>query len=101
MLLNDTPVKKEDGIRIITKSQKGKHKTLREGYIYVYKKELKNNIRSFECELRRTGQCSTSIKDDVDDQVIDQVNEHTHPPSQTKCEMELVKNNKKQIADYL
>ena len=82
-------------------SQKRKRKILREGYIYVYKKELKNNIRSFECELRRTGQCSTSIKDDVDDQVIDQVNEHTHPPSQTKCEMELVKNNKKQIADYL
>ena len=62
-------------------SQKGKRKILREGYIYVYKKELKNNIRSFECELRRMGQCSTSIKFDVDDQVIDQVNEHTHPPS--------------------
>ena len=28
----------------------------------------------------------------MDDQVIDQVNEHTHPPSKTKYEMELVKN---------
>ena len=73
-------------------SQKGKRKILREGYSYVYKKELKNNIRSFECELWRKGQCSTSIKVDVDDQVFDQVNEHTYPPSQTKCEMELVKN---------
>ena len=92
MLLNDTPVKKEDGIRIITKSQKGKHKILREVCIYVYKKELKNNIRSFECQLRRKGQCMASIKVDVGDQVINQVNEHKHPPSQTKCEMELVKN---------
>ena len=73
-------------------SLKGKRKILRKGYIYLCKKELENNIRSFECELRRKGQCSTSIKVDVDDQVIDQVNEHTHPPSQTKCEMELVEN---------
>ena len=74
-------------------SQKGKHKILRVGYIYVYKKELKNNICSFECKLWRKGQCNTSIKVDVDHQVIiDQVNEHTHPPSQTKCELELVKN---------
>ena len=83
-------------------SQKGKRKILKEGYIYVYKKELKSNIRSFECELRRKGQCSTNIKVDADDQVTDQVNEHTHPPSQTKREMELVENRiKKQMADYL
>ena len=37
-------------------SQKGKRKILREGYIYVYNKELKNNICSFECELLRKGQ---------------------------------------------
>ena len=42
--------------------------------------------------MRRKGQCSTSIKVDVDDQVIDQVDEYRHPPSQTKCEMEPVKN---------
>ena len=73
-------------------SQKGKRKILRERDIYVYKKELKNNICSSECELRRKGQCSTSIKVDVDGQVIDQVDEYRHPPSQTKCEMEPVKN---------
>ena len=33
-----------------------------------------------------------SQNSDVDDQVIDQINEHTQPQSQTKYEMELVKN---------
>ena len=38
------------------------------------------------------GTISASIKVDVDGQVFDQVNKHTHPPPQTKCVMELVKN---------
>ena len=56
-------------------SQKRKPKILREGYIQVLK-ELTNNIRSFECELRRKGRAG--IKVDDGDQIVDQINKHTH-----------------------
>ena len=78
-------------------SQKGK--IFREGYVYFFKNELANNIPSFECELRRKGQCRARIKVDDGDQIVDQINEHTHPPSQTKCEMERVKNRSQTTFD--
>lgn len=40
---------------------------------------------------RRKGQCKAKIKLDLDDNVIGQLNEHTHPPSQVKAELTKVK----------
>ena len=53
-------------------SQKKQRKIIHEGYVYVFQKDLENDIRSFEC---------VNLLDDI----IDQVNEHTHPPSNSNC----------------
>ena len=60
-------------------SQKRKQKIIGNGFIYVFQKNLVNEVRSYECELQRKVQ-------DLDDNVIEQLNEHTHPPSQVKVE---------------
>ena len=72
-------------------SQKRKQKIIRNGFIYVFQKDLANEIRSYECELRRKGQCKAKIKLDLGDNVIEQLNEHTHPPSQVQVELTKVK----------
>ena len=67
--------------------------------IYIYsKKPLANGITSWECELRRKGECRASVKLDELDNFVEQVNEHAHPPSATKCETTKVKENIKRRA---
>ena len=47
-----------------------------------------------ECELRRKGnQCKAMIKLDIDDEIIREVNLHTHAPSQMQDEVAKVKAN--------
>ena len=74
-------------------------KIARDGYIYVFQKNLANDIRSFECELRRKGSCKARIKVDLGDRVVGEVNEHTHPASGTKVEVCKLKSNKKESAE--
>ena len=67
--------------------------------IYIYfKKSLPNGITSWECELRRKGECRASIKLDELDNFVEQVNDHTHPPSVAKCQTTKVKENIKRRA---
>ena len=61
-------------------SQKKKQKINANGLIYIFQKDLANKVCSNECELRRKGQCRAKIKLHLDDNVITQLNEHTHPP---------------------
>ena len=80
----------------ITSTEKGKNKIARNGYLYVLKKMLANDVRCFECELRKKGnQCKAMIKLDIDDKIIGEVNLHTHAPSQTQVEVAKVKANSK------
>ena len=72
-------------------TETGARKLLKNGYIYLFKKNVANGMTSWECELRRKGQCRTSIKLNELDNFVEQVNEHTHPPSVTKCEITKVK----------
>jgi hypothetical protein len=72
-------------------SQKRKPKIIHNGYIYVFQKDLANEIRSYECELRRKGHCKAKIKVDFGDEIVGEINEHTHPPSQVKIELAKVK----------
>ena len=74
-------------------SQKSKPKILHNGYIYVYQKELANEVSSYECELRRKGHCKAKIQVDLGDEIVGEVNEHTHPPSQVKVEIAKVKSS--------
>ena len=46
---------------------------------------------SWKSNLRRKGECKARVKLTYDDQFIEQVNEHTHPPLKTKCEVAKVK----------
>ena len=52
-------------------SQKRKQKIVRNGFIFVCQKDLANEVRSYECELPRKGQCKAKIKLDLGDNVID------------------------------
>ena len=45
------------------------------------------------------GQCKAKIKLDLGDNVIEQLNEHTHPPSQVKVELTKVKSRIKDTAE--
>ena len=46
---------------------------------------------SWKSNLRRKGECKARVKLTYDDQFIEQVNEHIHPPLKTKCEVAKVK----------
>jgi len=72
-------------------SQKRNQKIIHNGYIYVFQKSLANEVRSYECELRRKGK--VKIKVDLDDRIIGEFNEHTHPPSATKVEVTKIKSS--------
>ena len=53
---------------------------------------LANEVSSWEFILPRKGnQCKATIKLSPTDEFIDQVNEHTHAPSQTEVEVTKVK----------
>ena len=74
-----------------TITEKGNRKVLREGCLIVFKKNLADDITSWECELRRKGECRASIKLNALDNFVGQMHEHTHPPSQAKCDLTKLK----------
>ena len=82
-----------------TKTEKGQGNLIRNGYIYVFKKILANEVSSWGCILRRKGnQCKATIKLSPTDNFIVQVSEHTHAPSQTEVEETKVKSRIKRKA---
>lgn len=81
-----------------TTTERGSRKLLKDGFLYVFKKNLSDGSSSWECELRRRGLCRASVKLDVLEDFQGMVNEHTHPPSQVKCEIAKVKSNIKRRA---
>ena len=44
-----------------TTTERGARKLSKDGYIYLLKKNIANGITSWECELRRKGECRASI----------------------------------------
>lgn len=71
-------------------SEKRKNKIIHEGFIYVLQKNLSNNIRSFECERRRYGECKAKIKVNIQNEILGRLHEHTHNPSATNIEINKV-----------
>ena len=66
-----------------TKSQGGARMLIRIGFRYVVQKEPSNNLQSWECVLRRKGQCKAKVKLHIMvGKIVGEINEHTHPPSQ-------------------
>ena len=80
-------------------SQRGGRKLLWNGYIYTYQKELANQVTSWECVLRRSGQCKARIKLSMSDEFLEAVNEHTHAPSATSCELAQIRSNIKRKSE--
>ena len=69
-----------------TLTERGSRMVIKDGYTYVFQKALANDIKCYECFLRRKGQGKAKIKLSADDAFLNQLNEHTHPPSQTRVE---------------
>ena len=82
-----------------TTTEKGHRKLHRNGYMYVFHKNLANDVTTWECTLRRKGQCMARIKLSAGDEFIEQTNEHTHPPSQTNCDVAKIKSALKRRAE--
>ena len=83
-----------------TTTERGNRKLIRDGYMYVFKKMLANDVSSWECILRRKGaQCKASIKLSILEVYIGQSNEHKHRPSQTQVEFTKAKASIKRKAE--
>ena len=52
-------------------SQKRKQKIIINELIYVFQKDLANEVSSYDCELKRNGLCKAKIKLDLGDNVIE------------------------------
>ena len=77
-----------------TNTERRNQKLTRDGYMYVFKKMLANDVSSFECILlRKCAQCKAWIKLSLLDEFIGQNNEHIHSRSQTEVEVTKAKAN--------
>ena len=76
-----------------TTTEKGNRKLIHEGYTYVFEKNLANDVTSWECEKRRRGECKAKIKSDEAGNFLERISDHTHAPSETKCEIVKVRAN--------
>ena len=68
------------------------------GYMYVFQKNAANDVRCYECVLHRKGPCKAKVKLGVNDNFLEQLNDHTHPPSQTNIEVHKAKASIKRTA---
>ena len=60
---------------------------------------MANQVRSFECQLRRKGHSKAKIKVDDGDKIVGHTNDHAHAPSQTNCEVVCIKSSIKDRAE--
>ena len=70
-------------------TDRGARKLIRNGYQYVKQKDLGNGLTSWVCIERRKGNCEkkTKVKLHAIDDFVEQVQERTHAPSATRCEL--------------
>ena len=63
-----------------------------------FKKNPANDVTSWDCEKRCRGECKAKIKLDGAGNFLERINNHTHAPSETKCEIAKVRANIKRRA---
>ena len=61
------------------------------GFRYFFQKELSNNLQSREFVVRRKGQCKAKVNLHMNGELVGEINEHTHPPSQDQIEITKIK----------
>ena len=81
-----------------SRTERDARKLIRNGYECVKQKELADGLTTWECVERRKGNCKAKVKLDASDAFVDQLNDHTHVPSTTKCEITKVRANIKRKA---
>ena len=81
-----------------TATERGQRKLIKDGYLYILQKNLANDFTSWECVLRRRGHCKARVKLDLNDNFVEQTNQHTHPPGQTNREVAKVRTGIKRRA---
>ena len=82
-----------------TQTEKGQRKIIRNGFLYMFQKTLAEDKTSWECVLRRKGQCKARIKLSANGDFLEETNVHTHAPSPAQCEVAKVKANIKRRAE--
>ena len=103
LLISSHRITKLSNMQFI-ETQRHKRKLIRNGYLYVCQKPLANGATSGECVKRKgsknnPGYCNAKVKLSAVDAFIEAVNEHSHPPSQTQCEVAMVKAGIKRRAE--
>ena len=73
-------------------------KLIRNGYQYVKQKDLADGLTSRKCIERRKGSFKAKVKLNATDDLVEQVQEHTHAPSATRCELTKVRESIKRKA---
>ena len=66
---------------------RGARKLIRNGYQYVKQKDLASELTSWECIERRKGNCKAKVKLTAINDFVEQMQEHTHASSATRCEL--------------
>ena len=77
---------------------------MRNGFMYIHQKALSDGRTSCECVLRKRsktnpGTCNARLKLDSLDRFVESVNDHSHAPSQTQCEVATFKSGIKRRAE--
>ena len=81
-----------------TTTEKGNRKLIHEGYMYVFQKNLANDVTSREWGKGRGGEYKTKIKLDEVGNFLERIKDDTHVPSEAKCEIAKVRANIKRRA---
>ena len=78
-------------------AERGLSKLLRNSYQYIKRKDLAEGFTSWECVERRKGKCKVKLTAVYD--FVAEINEHTHAPSPTNCELTRIRANIKRKAE--
>ena len=83
-----------------TTTERGQRKLLRNGYMYVHRRNLSQRSSMWECIYRRKGyQCNAKVKLSPSDEFLDEIHEHTYAQSQTEWQVTKVKAGIKRRAE--
>ena len=83
-----------------TTTERGQRKLLKNGYMYVHRRNLSGGSSMWECIYRRKGyQCNVKVKLSPLDEFLVKIHKHTHSPLHTECQVAKVKAGIKKRAE--
>ena len=85
-----------------TTPERGQRKLLRNGYMYVHRRNLSEKSSMWKCIYQRKGyQCNAKIMLSLLHEFLDEIHEHAHALSQTECQVTKVKTHIKRRAEEI